>query len=56
MPRMVGPRVEKPDFKKEMVMIRQFVDQLIERGETRNFLVKHGFVTKSGKLTKRYGG
>jgi len=37
-------------------MISEFVDQMIKRGEAREFLIKHGFVTKSGKLTKRYGG
>jgi hypothetical protein len=56
MPKTVRSQPQKPDHHKETAMIRQFVDQLIERGETRNFLVKHGFATKSGKLTKRYGG
>lgn len=27
-----------------------------DRATTLAFLYKHGFVTKSGKLTKRYGG
>ena len=36
--------------------IRAAVDRLIERKEMLAFLVKHGFLTKSGKLTKRYGG
>jgi hypothetical protein len=26
------------------------------RASARAFLVKHGFITKSGKLSKRYGG
>lgn len=46
----------KPDFKEEARMTREFVDQMIKRGEARDFLIKHGFFTKSGKLTKRYGG
>ena len=25
-------------------------------GAAKRFLVKHGFITKNGKLTKRYGG
>ena len=36
--------------------IRAAVDRMIERKEMMPFLVKHGFLTKSGKLTKRYGG
>ena len=24
--------------------------------EARKFFIKHGFITKTGKLTKRYGG
>jgi len=25
-------------------------------GAAKKFLIKHGFITRSGKLTKRYGG
>lgn len=46
----------KPDLKEEARMMSEFVDQMIKRGEARDFLIKHGFFTKSGKLTKRYGG
>lgn len=44
------------DFKEESRLIRQFVDDLLKRGEAREFLVKNGFHTPGGKLTKRYGG
>jgi hypothetical protein len=46
----------KPDLKEEARMMSEFVDQMIKRGEARQFLVKNGFITKTGKLTKRYGG
>jgi hypothetical protein len=42
--------------KEEARKIREVVDRMIERQEMRPFLVKHGFLTKAGKLTKRYGG
>ena len=53
---MTSRKSKEPDLKEEGRILRQFVEQLIERGEAREFLVKNGFVTKSGKLTKRYGG
>ena len=37
-------------------MMSEHVEQVIKSGEARQFMVKHGFVTKTGKLTKRYGG
>jgi hypothetical protein len=43
-------------FEQEARMIRAFVDQMIKRGESREFLIKNGFHTPTGKLTKRYGG
>lgn len=42
--------------KAEVRVIREFADQLIRDGKAKEFLVKHGFHTPSGKLTKRYGG
>jgi hypothetical protein len=36
--------------------MREHTAKLIKNGEARQFLIKHGFATKSGKLTKRYGG
>ena len=56
MAKTVAQNSSKPDFKEEARMTREFVDQMIKRGEARDFLIKHGFFTKSGKLTKRYGG
>lgn len=29
---------------------------LAKPGAAKKFLIKHGFMTKGGKLTKRYGG
>ncbi len=56
MAKTVAQNTRKPDFKEEARMISEFVDKMIKSGEARNYLIKHGFVTKSGKLTKRYGG
>jgi hypothetical protein len=52
----ISKHSNKPDLKEEARMVSEFVDQMIKRGEARHFLIKHGFFTKSGKLTKRYGG
>jgi len=50
-----GP--DKPsDRKTETRRIGEFVERLIEEGKAKTFLVQHGFVTPSGRLTKRYGG
>lgn len=50
-------REPKPQsFEQEARMIREFVDQMIKSGQSREFLVKNGFHTPTGKLTKRYGG
>jgi hypothetical protein len=40
----------------EMKEMHACVERLIESGEAKSFLVKNGFVTPSGKLTRRYGG
>lgn len=47
---------DKIDFAKEAKLMREHTAKLIKNGEARQFLIKHGFATKSGKLTKRYGG
>jgi hypothetical protein len=47
---------EKAQAKEEARKIRETVDRMIERKETKSFLVKHGFITEDGKLSKRYGG
>ncbi len=47
---------KKTSLKEEARMMSEHVEQVIKSGEARQFMVKHGFVTKTGKLTKRYGG
>lgn len=43
------------ESKEECAMIRKFCKNLIKsKKKTKEFLVKHGFITKSGNLTKRY--
>ena len=42
--------------REETRMIRDFVGTLVKDGKAKEFLVEHGFVKKSGGLTKRYGG
>lgn len=44
------------DFQAEARELGAYVAELIRKGEAKEFLVKHGFVTRGGKLTKRYGG
>lgn len=39
---------------KEMNLAAKEINKTPE--SARAFLIKHGFITKSGKLTKRYGG
>ena len=37
--------------------MKKWTDQLLAKpGAAKKFLIKHGFVTKGGKLPKRYGG
>ncbi len=50
-------RITRGELKHEIQEIRA-AGRTIRRTKdsARDFLVKHGFVTKSGKLTKRYGG
>jgi hypothetical protein len=44
------------DRKAEIRIIRDFADKLIREGRAKEFLVEHGFVKRTGGLTKRYGG
>lgn len=39
-----------------MKEMHAYVERLIETGKAKSFLVEKGFVTRSGKLTARYGG
>lgn len=62
MPRTSKPSSPRPapcgtvDFQAEARDLGNYVAELIRKGEAKEFLVKHGFVTRRGKLTKRYGG
>lgn len=41
----------------EQRQMRQFARELLSKpGAARAFLIEGGFITKSGKLSKRYGG
>lgn len=42
--------------KEEERIIRDFAAKLIKSGKAEEFLIEHGFVRKTGGLTKRYGG
>lgn len=48
-----GPTTE--EAKRFIRKMKKWTDELLAKpGEAKKFLVEHGFVTKSGKLTKRY--
>ncbi len=41
----------------ELVQTRKFTRQLLKDPQkVRSFLIEGGFITRSGKLSKRYGG
>lgn len=42
--------------REEARIMREAVDRMIDTGEIRAFMIKHGFVTPGGRLTRRYGG
>lgn len=45
------------EVKKEVAAIKKAGKEIRRTPETaRAFLIKHGYITKSGKLTKYYGG
>lgn len=52
--------ISKPDssqLKAEALVMRKTAKKLAADPEkARKFLIKGGFITKGGKLTKRYGG
>ncbi len=43
-------------LKAETEKIRALAKRLIQEGKAKAFLIEHGFATKGGRLTKRYGG
>ena len=49
-----------PTHEEAQIMIKKmkkWADELLAKpGAAKKFLIKHGFVTKGGKLPKRYGG
>ena len=50
-----GPSTE--ETKRMIKKLNKWADDLAKNpDEARKFFIKHGFITKSGKLTKRYGG
>ena len=50
-------RMTKEEYERELKALRDASKEICRTPETaRAFLIKHGFITKSGKLTKRYGG
>ena len=52
-----GAGIAKKKLNVELRALRDAGRKIRRTPETaRAFLIKHGFITKSGKLTKRYGG
>jgi hypothetical protein len=50
------PRTEA-EVDKIVATVKKVTKELIRnKAKGRAFLVKHGYLTKKGKLTKRYGG
>ena len=53
----IYPRMTAKQAREEIEAIRQAGAKIRRsKGGARAFLIKHGFITKSGKLTKQYGG
>jgi hypothetical protein len=47
----------KQEIDKEIKLLRRNAKKILKnKTSARKFLVDHGFITKSGKLTKKYGG
>jgi len=40
--------------KREIAQMRKTAKEMIEKGTAKDFLVKHGFIDRKGRLTKRY--
>jgi hypothetical protein len=50
-------RMSKRELNAELRAIREVGKKIRKTPQSaRSFLMKHGFITRSGKLTKRYGG
>ncbi len=53
----VATAISPKELRKESIEIRAACKTIRRSKKTATaFLVKHGFITKAGKLTKRYGG
>jgi hypothetical protein len=47
----------KAEIERDIAAIRKTTKEITRSKSTaRAWLIKHGFMTKAGKLTKRYGG
>jgi hypothetical protein len=55
---ILGPRYRSDAvIAEEQRQMRQFARELLSKpGAAKAFLIEGGFITKSGKLSKRYGG
>lgn len=54
---LVMDKTCKEEAEKDLKAMRRAAKRIASSEETaRTYLLKHGFITKSGKLTKRYGG
>jgi hypothetical protein len=52
----LAPR-SRQEIDHEIKLLRRNVKKILKnKASARKFLVDHGFITKSGKLTKKYGG
>jgi hypothetical protein len=47
----------KEEVDRDIERMHRFTNKLLKsKKKARDFLIKGGFITKDGKLTKRYGG
>lgn len=51
------PLPTEATVRRELKIMRQGTNKLLKSKKTaRDFLYKHGFITRDGQLTQRYGG
>ena len=56
MPLVLYPRT-KEEVDREIAELRKTAKRILKtKGGVRKFMIEGGFLTKDGKLTKRYGG
>jgi hypothetical protein len=52
----LAPR-SRQEIDNEIKLLRRNVRKILKtKASARKFLIDHGFITKAGKLTKKYGG